>query len=106
MGGWEINRFNFLVGPPYTIGLFQLPQRYQVVNGSSAIRSGVQLLPYCFVIPVGVILTSLPACSLNIPPVYFLVLSTVLQILGSALLSVTSTDDKLNGSQYAYQALS
>ncbi|KAI0543493.1 major facilitator superfamily domain-containing protein [Xylaria curta] len=79
----------FLVGAPMTIASIQLPQRYQLINESSPLDAGVKFLAYGVPFPFGVVVTSILAGRFRLPFVYIIVLGTVLQIVGFALLSTT-----------------
>ncbi|KAK3687941.1 major facilitator superfamily domain-containing protein [Podospora appendiculata] len=79
----------FLVGAPMTISSIQLPQRYQLVNEMSPLDAGVKFLAYGVPFPFGVVVTSVLAGRFRLPFVYIIVLGTVMQIVGFALLSTT-----------------
>jgi hypothetical protein len=98
-------RNSFLVGPAATVPVYALPQRFQLVNGSSAIHAGVQLLPFCFMIPSGILLSSILAGRLKIPPVYIILAGGVMQVVGFALLSTVQGIGTVGREQYGYQVL-
>ncbi|CAD6456427.1 db50b11c-fbc2-498f-8883-8d4bec37bf7c-CDS [Sclerotinia trifoliorum] len=72
-----------------TISSIQLPQRYQLVNESSLLGAGVKFLAYGVPFPVGVVITSILAGRFRIPFIYIILLGTIIQIVGFALLSTT-----------------
>ncbi|KAI1753641.1 putative multidrug resistance protein fnx1 [Xylaria castorea] len=86
---------NFLLlGGPTVICMFILPQRFQLVYGTSGLDAGVRLIPFTAVIPIGSIFASILAGKFKIPPVYLLILGSALQVLGFALIgTLTSTLD-------------
>ncbi|KAI0805328.1 major facilitator superfamily domain-containing protein [Xylaria sp. FL0064] len=92
----------FLVGAPMTIAAIQLPQRYQLVNKSSPLDSGVKFLAYGVPFPVGVVMSSILAGRFRIPFVYIILLGTVIQIVGFALLSTTPDSVEPWPGQYGY----
>ena len=100
-----MNRNSFLTGAGLTVPVFQLPQRFQVVNGSSPVRSGIQLLPFCFMIPTGIALGSTLGTKFKIPVVYLLAGCAVLQIIGDALLSTIDGIGLVTSKQLGLQVL-
>ncbi|KAJ8132387.1 hypothetical protein O1611_g1236 [Lasiodiplodia mahajangana] len=92
-----------LLGGPTVICMFILPQRFQLVYGTSGLGAGVRLIPFTAVIPVGSIFASILAGKFKIPPIYLLILGSVLQVLGFALIgtlpSTLSIPDRIYGFQ-------
>ncbi|KAI0010709.1 putative multidrug resistance protein fnx1 [Xylariaceae sp. FL0662B] len=79
--------FNFiLLGGPTVIGIFVIPQRFQLVYGTSGLQAGVRLIPFTALIPVGSTVASILAGKVKIPPIYIVIAGSCLQILGFALL--------------------
>lgn len=95
----------FLVGAPMTISSIQLPQRYQLVNESSPLGAGVKFLAYGVPFPVGVVITSILAGRFRIPFIYIILLGTVLQIVGFALLSTTPSTVHPWPGQFGYSVI-
>ncbi|KAI1121538.1 major facilitator superfamily domain-containing protein [Nemania abortiva] len=78
---------NFLfLGGPTLIGMFIIPQRFQLVYGTSGLDAGVRLIPFTITIPVGAILASTLAGKLNIPALYIVIGGSILQVIGFSLL--------------------
>ncbi|PYH87842.1 MFS general substrate transporter [Aspergillus ellipticus CBS 707.79] len=95
----------FLTGPAVTILYIELPQRFETVNGYSAIQSGLRVLAFGVGSPVGAICCTVLAGRLHTPFVYLTLVGSVLQIAGSFLLSsVPATLDVWPG-QYGYMAI-
>ncbi|KAF2015122.1 MFS general substrate transporter [Aaosphaeria arxii CBS 175.79] len=95
----------FLVGAPMTIASIQLPQRYQLINKSSPLGAGVKFLAYGIPFPVGVVVPTILAGRIRLPFTYILMLGTILQIVGFALLStVPSSVDTWPG-QFGYSCI-
>lgn len=84
---------------------FQLPQRYQIVNGLSSIDAGVRILPFGGGFPVGMIGGSTLGSKLRVPAIYLVMLGSVLQIIGCALLGTQSSADGIGRDVYGYQVL-
>ncbi|KAI1111251.1 major facilitator superfamily domain-containing protein [Nemania sp. NC0429] len=78
---------NFLfLGGPTLIGMFIIPQRFQLVYGTSGLNAGVRLIPFTITIPFGAILASTLAGKLQIPALYIVMGGSVLQVIGFSLL--------------------
>ncbi|KAI1412104.1 putative multidrug resistance protein fnx1 [Hypoxylon sp. FL1857] len=75
-----------LLGGPTVICMFIVPQRFQLVYGTSGLNAGVRLIPFTVVIPVSSIVASTLAGKLKIPPLYLLIVGSCLQVIGFAVL--------------------
>lgn len=95
----------FLVGAPFTVAIIQIPLRFQTVNGVSALGAGVRLLPFALASPIGSVLAAGIAGKAKTPPIYFILLGAILQLVGFSLLSTAPTTTKINQAQYGYQAI-
>lgn len=84
-----------------TVTNFQLPQRFQLVNGLSSLDAGVRILPFGAAFPVG----SVVASKIKIPGIYLVLLGSVLQIVGYALLSTMTASENVQPSVYGYQVI-
>ncbi|KAM4057535.1 hypothetical protein HRG_010739 [Hirsutella rhossiliensis] len=83
---------------------FDLPQRFQNVDGLTAVDAGIRLLQFSLGGPVAS-MTTVIAGRLLIPVFYILVLGSSLQLIGTGLLaSIPSTTD-LERAQYGYQVI-
>ncbi|KAI0914296.1 putative multidrug resistance protein fnx1 [Ustulina deusta] len=94
-----------LLGGPTVICMFILPQRFQLVYGTSGLDAGVRLIPFSAVIPIGSIFASILAGKFKIPPVYLLILGSVLQVLGFALIGTLPSTLDIPSRIYGYQVL-
>ncbi|KAF1962121.1 MFS general substrate transporter [Byssothecium circinans] len=93
------------LGAPWSAIVFQLPQRFQVVNGMSAIGAGIRLLPFTASAPVGSIVTAMLAKQ-GVPPLYLVIFGSTLQVIGFALLGTLDPyDSAISAAQYGYQAM-
>lgn len=95
----------FLVGAPFTVAIIQIPLRFQTVNSVSALGAGVRLLPFALASPIGSVLAAGIAGKAKIPPIYFIFLGAILQIVGFSLLSTAPTTTKINPAQYGFQVI-
>lgn len=95
----------FFLGPPFTVSIFQIAQRAQVVNGTSALGGGIRLLPFSFASPVGSVVSAVIAGKAKIPPIYLVLFASCLQVVGFALLSTIPTGTGLFRAQYGYEVI-
>ncbi|KAK6532583.1 hypothetical protein TWF281_006766 [Arthrobotrys megalospora] len=95
----------FCIGAPIYMTIINIPQRYQIVNGVSPIRSGVLLLPMLVVSPV---MSLLPGLALkshwNYVPYGFAV-GGALSVAGSAGLGVLGEGINIEPKTYGFLAL-
>jgi hypothetical protein len=99
-----IHRNAVFLGAPWNGIVFQLPQRFQVIDGTSAIGAGVRLLPVTASAPVRFIVTA-GLAKKGVPPIYLIIFASALQVLGFALLGTLRSHDGLGAAQYGYQAM-
>jgi hypothetical protein len=85
--------------------MFILPQRFQLVYGTSGLEAGVRLIPFTAVIPIGSIFASVLAGRAKIPPVYLLIFGSVLQVLGFALIGTLPSTLDIPSRIYGFQIL-
>lgn len=101
-----LSRNSFLVGFPFTVAIVGIPQRFQAVNGISPFGAGYRLLPFAVLTPVGAALAGPLTSKLRIPPLYVLLLGTICQTVGAALLStLPTTVYTVLAAQYGYQVI-
>lgn len=91
-----------IIGGPLTVTSFQVPQRFQLINGLSTLNAAVRLVPYGAGVPVGTIVGANLAGKLQIPLVYLVMASVVFQVVGYALLGTLPTDTTIPPAAYAY----
>ncbi|KAI1361575.1 MFS multidrug transporter-like protein [Xylaria arbuscula] len=77
--------FAFL-GGPFVISVYQLPQRFQLVNGLSGLDAGVRLIPFTLASPVGTGFAASVAGRLKIAPIWIIITGAALQVVGFSLL--------------------
>ncbi|PYH41262.1 major facilitator superfamily transporter [Aspergillus saccharolyticus JOP 1030-1] len=95
----------FLTGPAVTILYIELPQRFQTVNQSSALRAGLQVLTFGVGSPAGAAICSLLAGRFGCPFVYLAAAGSVLQIVGAFLLASVPATLRIWPGQYGYMAI-
>lgn len=96
-------RSMFLLGMPFYVIFVQLPQRFQVVNFTSAERAGILLLPATLVSPVGAMAAGLAAK--RVPVEFVLILATAVVCIGIGLLSSLPTYSHLWPGVYGYEVI-
>ncbi|KAI1180324.1 putative multidrug resistance protein fnx1 [Nemania sp. FL0916] len=98
---------NFVfLGGPTVICQFILPQRFQLVYGLSGLDAGVRLIPFTAVIPIGSVFASTLGGRFKIPPIYLLIVGSVLQIIGFSLMGTIPTNTlDIPQQVYGYQIL-
>ncbi|KAF2179434.1 MFS general substrate transporter [Zopfia rhizophila CBS 207.26] len=93
------------LGAPWIGTIFQLPQKFQVVHGSSPIKAGIQLLPFTASGPIGAIIMSIFSKK-GVPPIYMVLIASILQVIGFSLLGTLSTENaSIRRSQYGFQVI-
>ena len=73
--------------------IFQLPIRYQTVQGLNSLQAGLRLLPFSLSGPIGSVVSAGLCKSLRIPPIYIIIVGSILQVLGIIFTSRISTTD-------------
>ncbi|RDA90121.1 hypothetical protein CP533_2571 [Ophiocordyceps camponoti-saundersi (nom. inval.)] len=94
-----------LVGVPIVVTNFQLPQRFQLVNGLSSIDASVRILPFGVAFCVGSLASSRLTSSLRVPSIYHVLAGSALQVVGFALLGVLRPSREIQPAVYGYQIL-
>ena len=89
-----------LVGGPMSVTVFQLPQRFQLVNGLSSLDAGIRLLPFGAIFPVGCVVGTMLGSKLKVPAIYSIMVGAIFQIVGYALLSRLSTSVEIERAVY------
>ncbi|KAF2251689.1 putative multidrug resistance protein fnx1 [Trematosphaeria pertusa] len=93
------------LGGPWFVAIFQLPQKFQLVHGSSGLRAGIQTMPFTFAAPIGSAFSSMMASKLKIPAIFIVLVSGVLQTIGFALLASLPESSHIPPRTYGYQVI-
>ncbi|KAI1244498.1 hypothetical protein MGN70_014370, partial [Eutypa lata] len=94
-----------LLGGPTVITMFIIPQRFQLVYGTSGLDAGVRLIPFTVTMPLGIIFASAIAGKFKIPPLYLLLAGSCLQVLGFALLGTLPVTLEVPRQIYAFEII-
>ncbi|TGJ78863.1 hypothetical protein E0Z10_g9909 [Xylaria hypoxylon] len=95
----------FFLGGPFVISVYQLPQRFQLVNGLSGLDAGVRLIPFTFASPVGTGFAATISGRLKIPPIWIILVGAVLQVIGFALLGTLPITTDLLPRTYGFEII-
>ncbi|KAI1204357.1 putative MFS multidrug transporter [Annulohypoxylon truncatum] len=94
-----------LLGFTFYVPVIQIPQRFQYVNGQTATRAGILLLPLTLVSPT----TALVAGSLvgrhRLWAPALTILGGCLNLVGITLMSTLPVDNAVPGAQFGYQVI-
>lgn len=85
--------------------IINIPQRFQIVNGSSPIGAGVELLSFSVSCPIGIIACSILAGRLSIPFCYIILAGVACQVSGLFLYSCAGPVTHLWLGQFGYLVL-
>ncbi|KAH7329580.1 putative multidrug resistance protein fnx1 [Stachybotrys elegans] len=97
---------NFIfLGGPTIIGMFILPQRFQLVYNLSGLEAGVRLIPFTITIPAGTIFASAMSERFKIPALYLIFLGSALQVIGFALLGTLPTSLEIPPQLYGFEII-
>ena len=107
-----LNRFamgslasTFFTGAVFLSLAVYLPQRFQLLNGSSPFLSGVYILPLTISGPLGGMITGLLLTKFRVPPLYIMVAGATLQLIGLALFGGQTTNNGIPGAIYGLQVV-
>ncbi|CAG8360437.1 unnamed protein product [Penicillium salamii] len=95
----------FTTGLPMTVCVINIPQRFQIVNGSSPVGSGVKLLSFALSCLIGIISCSVLAGRLRMPFAYIALIGLVIQVTGLFLFSEIASTAELWLGQFGYLVL-
>lgn len=98
-------RSAIFLGGPWFCSIFQLAQRFQIVNSLSPLQAGFRLIPFTLAAPIGSIVSAALAKAAKIPPLYWVIFASVLQVIGFSLLSTVSNSHDIPAAQYGYQVI-
>ena len=83
--------------------MFIIPQRFQLVYGTSGLDAGVRLIPFTAAIPVSSIFASTLAGKYKVPPLYLIIAGSCLQVLGFALMGTLPSTFDIPSRIYGFQ---
>ncbi|KAI0100816.1 putative multidrug resistance protein fnx1 [Nemania sp. FL0031] len=95
----------FFLGGPFVISVYQIPQRFQIVNGLSGFDAGVRLIPFTLASPFGTGFAAIISSRLKIPPIWIILSGSVLQVIGFALLGTLPITTELLPRTYGFEVI-
>ena len=98
-------RLSLLSGVPYNIIVVDIPQRFQVINNISAFGTGMRLIPFNFSISFASVLVNIIAGKVQIRPIFLLLFSSIIQLIGLSLFSTLLEDGRIHAAIYAYEVV-
>ncbi|CAO2654475.1 Nn.00g112080.m01.CDS01 [Neocucurbitaria sp. VM-36] len=96
---------SWLSGGVVSTCVFQIPQRFMTTNGLSPFSAAARLLAFGAFVPIGSGLTGILLGRLRLRPCLVIAFGACLQIIGTVLLSRSSSKFEIENAQYAYQIL-
>ncbi|OJJ67087.1 hypothetical protein ASPBRDRAFT_661755 [Aspergillus brasiliensis CBS 101740] len=99
------NRNAMLLGAVWFSTMFQLPQRFQIVNQLTPFQAAVHFIPFTIAGPVASALAPGVAKLFKIPLLYLVLFASLLQVVGYALLGTLPESLSIAAAQYGYQVL-
>lgn len=94
-----------LLGGTWLVGVFILPQKFQLVHRTSALQAGIRTMPFTFSAPLGAAFSTVVAGRLKIPVIFVLFFSAILQVLGFALLATLPQTVAVPSQLYGFQII-
>ncbi|KAI0011598.1 putative multidrug resistance protein fnx1 [Xylariaceae sp. FL0662B] len=94
-----------LLGGPTIICIFILPQRFQLVYGTSGLDAGVRLIPFTMIISVSSIFATTLAGKFKVPPLYLLLAGSCLQVIGFSLLGTLPSTLEIPSRIYGFEII-
>ncbi|KAM3072027.1 hypothetical protein ACMFMF_007421 [Clarireedia jacksonii] len=92
---------SFLAGASSTVAFIEIPQRLQIVNGSSPLYAGIRLLPFAVGTPFGIVVPTIMS-KFEYPFIACLIIGAAIQIVGFSLLSTLPVTFNIWPGQYGY----
>lgn len=84
--------------------IFQLPMRYQVIHGTSPLGAGLRTMPFIGAAPVSSVISA-TLTKKGVPPLYLIMVASILEIIGFALMATIPPSAVITTRQYGYQIL-
>ncbi|PUU83263.1 major facilitator superfamily domain-containing protein [Tuber borchii] len=103
---WRVLKNRAAAGFSFLGAVIGLPQRFQIVNGTSPAGAGIRLFPMVLAAPLASWFSAILTSVAKIPPFYVLTFACSLQVVGLALMSTLPTDTmKIANAQYGYEVI-
>ncbi|KAL4936753.1 hypothetical protein BDV06DRAFT_216420 [Aspergillus oleicola] len=93
------------LGAVWFTTMFQLPQRFQIVNQLSPLQAAVRFIPFTLAAPFGSVLAPAIGKMFKVPLLYLVIFASAIQVISYVLLGTLSESLEISASQYGYQIL-
>ncbi|PYI00240.1 MFS general substrate transporter [Aspergillus sclerotiicarbonarius CBS 121057] len=93
------------LGMIWFVTMFELPQRFEVVNQLSPFHAAIRFIPFTVAAPVGSIVAPTVGKLFKVPLLYLLGIGSLIQVAAYALLGTVSGQHGIPARQYGYQVL-
>lgn len=87
------------------VTIFQLPQRFKLINGTSDFDAAIKILPFSGALAVASVACGALVSKLKVPSVYISLLGGVLQVIGYAFLGTARASATIENKVYGFQAI-
>ncbi|GKZ81183.1 hypothetical protein AnigIFM56816_005695 [Aspergillus niger] len=98
-------RNSVCLGAVWFSTMFQLPQRFQIVNQLTAFQAAVRFIPFTVASPVASVLAPAIGKVFKIPLLYLVIFASLLQVVAYVLLGTLPDSLSITSAQYGYQVL-
>ncbi|KAF2655018.1 MFS general substrate transporter, partial [Lophiostoma macrostomum CBS 122681] len=92
-------------GGQYAVCLIVIPQRYQTLHAMSPLQAALRVFPFGLTSPFAGTLAAGICKKRQIPPIYFCLAGTGLQMVGMSLMATAPTSTHVFGGFYGYQVV-
>lgn len=89
----------------FTTLIIQIPLRFQAVNRLSSFQAGLRLIPMTIMSPIGATLCAVISGKCKLPPIYLLMVSSVIQVIALTWLAHINPSRIHWSGQYGFQAM-
>ena len=89
----------------FTTLIIQIPLRFQTVNQLSSFQAGIRLIPITIMSPIGATICAAICGKRRLPPIYLLMLSSIIQVVALAWLAQITPSRIQWPGQYGFQAM-
>ncbi|PWY83834.1 MFS general substrate transporter [Aspergillus sclerotioniger CBS 115572] len=98
-------RNSVCLGAVWFSTMFQLPQRFQIVNQLSPFQAAIRFIPYTVAAPLGSVLGPTIGKVFRVPLLYLVLVASLIQVASYVLLGTLPDSLSITAAQYGYQVL-
>ncbi|PYH88111.1 MFS general substrate transporter [Aspergillus ellipticus CBS 707.79] len=93
------------LGATWFVTMFELPQRFQIVNALSPFDAAVRFIAFTLAAPIGSIFAPTIGKKFKVPLLYLVLFASCVQVIAYALLGTFDDSLQIHARQYGYQIL-